>query len=89
IALTLLAGGMMAFVQTDLAPFHEIWAGLLIALSLGVWKPGRWLPAVAFGLAAALIRETAGLYLLLMGGIALVERRPREAAGWAVAAAVL
>lgn len=89
IALALLAGGMMAFVQADLAPFHEIWAGLLIALSLGVWRPGRWLPAVAFGLAAALIRETAGLYLVLMGGIALLEGRGRETAAWAVAAAVL
>lgn len=89
IALALLAGGMMAFVQADLASFHEIWAGLLIALSLGVWRPGRWLPAAAFGLSAALIRETAGLYLVLMGAMALRDGRWRETTGWAVAAAIL
>ncbi|MEI5687466.1 MULTISPECIES: hypothetical protein [Sphingomonas] len=89
IAMVLLAGGLMAFVQRELLAFHEIWAGLLIALSLGVHRRGQWLPAVAFGLSAAVIRETAGLYLLLMTVGALVEGERREAAAWAVAAAIL
>ncbi|MBI0474380.1 hypothetical protein D9601_03245 [Sphingomonas sp. MA1305] len=89
IALALLAGGLMVFVQPDLAAFHEIWAGLFVALSLGLWRPDRWLPSVAFGLAAVLIRETAGLYLAIMAGCALVEGRRRETAGWLVAIAIL
>lgn len=89
IALALLAGGMMAFVQADLAPFHEIWAGLLVALSLALRRPGRWVEAVAFGLMAVLIRETAALYLALMAALAWADGERREAIGWAAAIAVL
>jgi len=89
VALGLLAGGMMAFVQSELVAFHEIWAGLLIALSLAAWRPGRWIEAVALALCAVLIRETAALYLIVMGALALVEGRRREALGWAVAIVVL
>lgn len=89
VAMALLAGGLMAFVQRDLIAFHEIWAGLFIALSLGVHRPAAWLPSVAFGLAAALIRETAGLYLALMMVLALAAGARREAIGWLIAGAVL
>jgi hypothetical protein len=81
-AMVLLAGGLVAFVQPELAVFHEIWAGLLIALSLALRRPGRWLDAVAIGLVAMLVRETAVLYVLVMGGIALAEGHRREALGW-------
>ncbi len=89
VAMALLAGGLMAFVQRDLMAFHEIWAGLFIALSLAVYRPAAWLPSVAFGLAAALIRETAGLYLALMAVLALVGGQRREALGWIVAGSIL
>lgn len=89
IALALLAGGMMAFVQADLAAFHEIWAGLLIALSLAVHRPGRWPTAVALGLAAALIREIALPYLALMALFAWLEGQRRESAAWLGAIAVV
>ena len=89
VALALLAGGLMAFVQRDLIAFHEIWAGLFIALSLAVRRPGAWLPSVAFGLAATLIRETAGLYLALMAVLAFAEGERREATGWFVAGVIL
>lgn len=85
IALVLLAGGMMAFVQPELASFHEIWAGLLIALSLALRRRDRWVEAVAFGLIAMLIRETAALYVGIMLVLALAEGRRREAIGWGVA----
>lgn len=81
-AMLLLLGGMLAFFQSGLVLFHEIWAGLLIALSLAVRRPGRWIEAVSFGLAAALIRETAAPYLALMAVFALAEGRRREAGGW-------
>ena len=89
VATTLLAAGLMAFVQRELLAFHEIWAGLLIALSLGLHRPGQWLPSVAFGLSAALIRETAGLYLLVMAVLAFADGARREGAAWIVAGAIL
>lgn len=88
IGLALVAGGMMAFVQSDLWAFHEIWAGLLIALSLALRRPDRWLAAVAIGLIAMLIRETAALYALVMLGLAWRDGERREALGWAAALAL-
>jgi len=85
VALFLLAGSLLAFVQADLAPFHEIWAGLLIALSLGLRRPGRWFESAAFGLTAMLIRETALLYALVMLVLAWRDGARREATGWLVA----
>lgn len=89
IALALVAGGLMAFVQADLWAFHEIWAGLLIALSLALRRPGRWIEAVAASLLAALIRETAALYLVIMATAAWLDRDRKEALGWGLALAIL
>lgn len=85
IALVLLIGGMAAFVQVELVNFHEVWAGLLIALSLALRRDDRWAHAVGFALMAMLIRETAALYVMTMAALALVEGRRREAASWAAA----
>ncbi|OYY90052.1 MAG: hypothetical protein B7Y45_09160 [Sphingomonas sp. 28-66-16] len=85
IALVLLAGGLVAFVQPSLVVFHEIWAGLLVALSLALRKPDRWIEAAAIGMIAMLIRETAALYVIVMAGIALIEGRRRESLGWGLA----
>lgn len=81
-ALLLLAGGMAAFTQSELTGFHEIWAGLLMALSLALRKPGRWVEAAAFGMIAMLVRETAALYVAIMAVIAFMEGNRREAYGW-------
>jgi hypothetical protein len=89
VALLLLAGGMAAFVQSDLVAFHEIWAGLLIALSLALRRPDRWVEAVAFGMMAMLIRETAALYVAIMAVLAFAQGCRREAAGWAASLGVL
>lgn len=89
LALLLLMAGSIACWQAELAPFHEIWAGLLIALSLARYRTGRWAEAVGWGLAAALIRETSALYLLVMAGFALHAGDRREAAGWGAALLVL
>jgi hypothetical protein len=85
IALALLAGGMAVFVEVDLWAFHEIWAGLLVALSLARRRPGRWGDAAAIGLIAALVRETAAIYLLIMAALAWRDGDRREALGWGVA----
>lgn len=88
LALLLLLGSLLTFLQYELAPFHEIWAGLLIALSLALRRPGRWLEAVALGLAAMLIRETALLYVVVMAAFAWIEGERREAYGWIAALAL-
>ncbi len=88
-ALLFLAGGMAVFVQSALWPFHEIWAGLLVALSLALRRATRWIDAVAIGLVAALVRETAAIYLLLMAVLAWRDGARREAFGWALALALL
>lgn len=87
-ALFLLGAGMLAFVQPALITFHEIWAGLLVALSLALRRPGRWVEAAAIALIAMLIRETAALYVLVMAGLAFAEGQRREAIGWAAALGV-
>jgi hypothetical protein len=83
IAMVLLAGGMGAFVQADLAAFHEVWAGLLIALSLALRRPGHWVAAAGIGAIALLIRETSALYVGIMVVLAWLEGDRREALGWA------
>lgn len=68
--------------QSALAIWHELWAGLLIALSLACWSERRWGLSVALGLAAVLLRELALPYLVAMAAMAVLERRPREACAW-------
>jgi hypothetical protein len=88
-AMVLLAGGLGAFVQPDLASFHEVWAGLLVALSLALRRPGCWVAAAGVGALAMLIRETAALYVAVMFVLALIEGERREAIGWAAGVALL
>ena len=68
--------------------FHEAWAGVLIALSLALRTDDRWRAAAVVGLLAALVRELAMPYLLVMALAALAERRRDEALGFALALAV-
>lgn len=89
IFLALLGGGSMVFFDRDLLWFHEVWAGLLIAIALALWRPGQWQAAAGCVLMAMLIRETAALVPMVFGGIALIEGRRREAVGWAATLAVL
>lgn len=85
LATVLLLAGIAPFVQTELAAFHEVWAGLLIALSLALRRPGRAISAIAVGLCAMLIRETAALYAGVMLIGALLGGRRGEALGWLAA----
>ena len=84
-----LLGTALVFVGASLGlnryyfVLHELWTGMLIALSLGLHRPERkWLGAVlAAGLALA-IREHALPYVLLMGAAALYRRDWKEGAAW-------
>lgn len=81
----LIATSMLAFFQPGLVLFHEVWAGLLVALSLALRRPGRALEAIGLGFAAMLIRETAALYAIVMLVFAWREDRRGEALGWGFA----
>jgi hypothetical protein len=65
--------------------FHETWAGLLIALSLALRTEKRFAGAAFFGLLAALIRELAMPYLIVMILVGLMERRRTEVIAFSVA----
>lgn len=62
---------------------HELWAGMLIALSLALHRPGRkWLGALLVATLALAIREHVLPYVLLMGALALWRRDWKEGAAW-------
>ncbi len=82
-AVILIAGGLGGLLQPMTGLFHEAWAALLLALMIALRRPHRTWPAMIAGAAALMMRELALPMVLAMGGLALVERRWREAAGWA------
>ena len=84
-AMFFLAGGLGGMLQPQTGLFHESWAALLLALMIAVHRPDRFWPAVILGGAALMIRELALPMILAMGGLALIEKRWREAAAWALA----
>jgi len=62
---------------------HELWAGMLIALSLALHRPGRkWLASLLVAGLALAIREHVLPYVLLMGALALWRRDWKEGAAW-------
>ena len=81
-AMVLLAGGLGGLMQPMTGLFHESWAGLLLALMIAVRRPSRPWRAILAGGAALMVREQALPMILAMGGLALIEKRWREAAGW-------
>lgn len=84
----------MVFVGASLGlnryyfPLHELWAGMLVALSFGLHRigrggeGGRWVAAWVAAALALAIRELALPYVLLMGAFALWNRNWKEAATW-------
>lgn len=86
-ATMLVAAGAVLAARPGMILVHDLWAGLLIALSIGLYKHDRYWPAVLAGLAAVLIRELALPYLLLMLALSLWRRDWRESAAWLLAIA--
>lgn len=78
----LAAAGICPLADPALAVWHEIWAGLLIALSLALRAPGRWTASVVVAVLAVAIRELALPYLLAMAWLAYRDGRRREALAW-------
>lgn len=89
LGMALLGTGVAVTLPTTAYLFHETWAGLLIALSLALRRPERWVLSLVVGLIAALTRELAAAYLLAMAALALRDGCRREALGWIAALAVV
>lgn len=85
LAIVLSATSAGAFVQSGMWVWHEVWAGLLVTLALACRTEKRWVASLALGLAAALIRELAFPFLVVMGAAAFLTGRRREGFGWAAA----
>ena len=85
VALMLLGSSFL--LNSTYHPLHELWAGGLIALALGLHRPGRWGPALAVAALALAIRELALPFVLLMAALAARRRDWRESAAWAALAA--
>jgi hypothetical protein len=82
----LMVGVLLPCLLDDLYVLHELWAGVLIALSVlayGVRRNG-W--GIALGFAALVVRELAAPYCVVCCILAVSQRRWREVAAWSGAA---
>jgi hypothetical protein len=61
---------------------HELWAGMLLALSFGLHRPGKWGWSLAVAALAVAIREHALPFVLLMAAMAVWRRDWKEGAAW-------
>jgi hypothetical protein len=68
--------------------FTEVWAGMLIALSLGALQRGWTAVGVLTGLAAVFYRELALPYAVVALAVAAWNGRKREALAWGVGLAL-
>ena len=80
--LALLAAGLSPIVNPELVYIHEIWAGALIALSIGLYRPTKWLPSLMVAACALALRELVLPFVLLMAAFALMQRRWLETCAW-------
>lgn len=87
LAMALLLTNAALGLNRDFFVLHELWAGMLLALSMGLHRPGRYWPALlAAGLALA-IREHSLPFVLLMAAMAFFRGDRREGAAWSLLAA--
>ena len=81
-ALLLLVIGAAMGLKAQYLVLHEVWAGMLLALSFALHRRGRW-GASWFAAALALaIREHALPFVMLMGALAWWRQDRREALAW-------
>ena len=84
----LLVPGMMLIAYRPYLTLHDLWAGMLITLSLGLYRADRYWPAWIAAVVAVLLRELALPYIMLMAAFALFEKRWKELAAWVLALAI-
>jgi hypothetical protein len=78
----LLASGLMLAAFPKYIVLHELWAGMFIALSLGLYRQQRFWPSVLAAACALAIRETTLPFVMLMAAFAIFEGRWREVMAW-------
>jgi hypothetical protein len=94
LATALLGLGGSLGLNRDFFVLHELWAGMLLALSFGLHRvrsdssPGKWGWSLAVAALALAIRELALPYVLLMAAMALWRGDRREGLAWAGLAAL-
>ncbi|MFT4026216.1 MAG: hypothetical protein QM676_05385 [Novosphingobium sp.] len=88
LAMALLTIGAVLVLNAYFFRLHELWAGMLLALSFGLHRPGKWLPAWLAAALALAIRELALPFVLLMAAMALWRRDWRGGAAWSALAAL-
>jgi hypothetical protein len=82
-AALLLSGVAACSITPQGFVFYEIWAGVLIALSIAAYQYNRPV-SIASGLAALFIRELALPFALIMLFMAYKDKRPKEVIAWLV-----
>ena len=82
---------LLAFYFVDNRAHHHhdylthrpiLWAGMLLVLSFGLHRPGKWGASLAVAALAVAIREHALPFVLLMGAMAFWRRDWKEGAAW-------
>jgi hypothetical protein len=82
IVITLQAGAFLWALDGDAFLAQELWAGLLIAISVGAYARGHWSIGLIFGLLALFFRELALPYCAISLGLAMKQRRYKEVRLW-------
>ena len=82
IAALLLVGATLPCFLSNFYVMPVLWGGVLIAISVCALGLGRWKLGVGCGIAAVFVRDLAGPYCVLALGLAVVQRRWKEAVGW-------
>src|SRR5207248_3701473 len=83
-ALLLLMGVFQWSLDGDAYLAQELWAGVLLALSIFSYAGKRWLVGAATGLAGLFVRELVLPYCLIALWFAWRERRRQEMLFWLV-----
>lgn len=86
--LLLLVSALAWTVNGQVYLFTELWAGVLIALSVFLYGQEKWLLGCAAGLLALFFRELALLYCLLALLLAVWQQRRAEVVAWIVGLAL-
>lgn len=94
LAIALLALGASLGLNRDFFVLHELWAGMLLALSFGLHRvksavsPGKWGWSLAVAALALAIRELSLPFVLLMAAMAFWRGDRREGFAWTGLAAL-
>ena len=86
--IVLLVAGLYPALDRAMVSVPEVWAALLIALSLVQRRPQAMPTAIALGLAAMILTPVALLHALVMLILAWQARARQEAIGWIIAIAL-